>query len=133
HGGRGRRTVDSGHALLYGQWRKVWQARSDRGEVWQMGTRRDPDRSALAVFAEELRAQRDQAGLSRDDLAARVNYSASLLSMIESGHRSPSRDFAARCDEAFAAPGTFARLEARLLGVPFSSVFRPFPPSENQA
>jgi transcriptional regulator with XRE-family HTH domain len=111
----------------------VWQARSIRGEVWQMGARRDPDRSALAVFAAELRAQRDQAGLSREDLAARVNYSASLISMIESGHRSPSRDFAGRCDEAFGTPGTFARLEQRLRDVPFSSGFRPFQPYEAQA
>src|SRR5580692_10193782 len=39
---------------------------------------------------------------------------ASLISMIESGHWSPSRDFAARCDEVFRTPGTFARLEKRL-------------------
>jgi transcriptional regulator with XRE-family HTH domain len=111
----------------------VWQARSIRGEVWQMGAPRDPDRSALAVFAAELRAQREQAGLGREELAGRVNYSASLISMIESGHRSPSRDFAGRCDEAFGTPGTFARLEARLRDVPFSSGFRPFQPYEAQA
>jgi transcriptional regulator with XRE-family HTH domain len=101
----------------------VWQARSIRGEVWQMGARRDPDRSALAVFAAELRAQREQAGLGREELASRLNYSASLISMIESGHRSPSRDFAGRCDEAFGTPGTFTRLEQRLRDVPFSSGF----------
>jgi transcriptional regulator with XRE-family HTH domain len=111
----------------------VWQARPDGGEVWQMGSRRDPDRSALAVFADELRAQRDLAGLSRDELAGRLNYSASLVSMIESGHRSPSRDFAGRCDEAFGTPGTFARLEKRLRDVPFSSGFRPFQPYESEA
>jgi transcriptional regulator with XRE-family HTH domain len=111
----------------------VWQARSGSGEVWQMSSRRDPDRSALAVFADELRAQRERAGLNRDELAARLNYSASLISMIESGHRSPSRDFAGRCDEVFGAPGTFARLERRLRDVPFSSGFRPFQPYENQA
>ena len=98
-----------------------------------MASQRDPDRYAVAVFAEELRAQRERAGLSRDDLAARVNYSASLISMIESGHRSPSRDFAARCDEAFGTPGTFARQERRLRDMPFSSGFRPFQPYENQA
>jgi transcriptional regulator with XRE-family HTH domain len=125
--------VDREHAPLYGQRRQVWQARSVRGEVWQMSARRDPDRSALAVFADELRAQRERAGLGRDDLAGRVNYSASLISMIESGHRSPSRDFAARCDEAFGTPGTFARLERRLRDVPFSSGFRPFQPYESQA
>jgi transcriptional regulator with XRE-family HTH domain len=111
----------------------MWQARTIRDEVWQMAARRDPDRSALAAFADELRAQREQADLSRDDLAARLNYSASLISMIESGHRSPSRDFAARCDEAFAAPGTFGRLERRLRDVPFSSGFRPFHPYEAEA
>jgi len=127
------RTVDREHAPLYGQQRTVWQARAIGGEVWQMGSRRDPDRSALAAFAEELRAQREQAGLSRDELAGQLNYSASLISMIESGHRSPSRDFAVRCDEAFGTPGTFARLEARLRDVPFSSGFRPFQPYESQA
>ncbi|HTX26254.1 MAG TPA: helix-turn-helix transcriptional regulator [Streptosporangiaceae bacterium] len=98
-----------------------------------MAARRDPDRSALTAFADELRAQRERAGLSRDELAGRVNYSASLISMIESGHRSPSRDFAGRCDEAFGTPGTFARLEQRLREVPFSSGFRPFQPYESQA
>ena len=127
------RTVDREHALLYRQRWQVWQARSVGGEVWQMGSRRDPDRSALAVFADELRAQRDLAGLSRDELAARLNYSASLISMIESGHRSPSRDFAGRCDEAFGTPGTLARLEKRLRDVPFSSGFRPFQPYESEA
>jgi transcriptional regulator with XRE-family HTH domain len=111
----------------------MWQARAIRGEVWQMASRRDPDRSALAAFADELRAQREQAGLSRDELAGRLNYSASLISMIESGHRSPSRDFAARCDETFGVPGTFGRLEARLRDVPFSSGFRPFQPYEAEA
>jgi hypothetical protein len=53
--------------------------------------------------------------------------------MIESGHRSPSRDFAGRCDEAFGTPRTFARLEKRLRDAPFSSGFRPFQPYENQA
>ena len=76
-----------------------------------MGARRDPDRSALAVFADELRAQRERAGLGRDELAARLNYSASLISMIESEHRSPSGTSrpAAR---GVRPPGTFARLEA---------------------
>jgi transcriptional regulator with XRE-family HTH domain len=98
-----------------------------------MAPKRDPDRSALAPFAEELRAQRELAGLSRDDLAVKLGYSASLVSMVETGHRTPSRDFAARCDVAFGCPGTFARLEKRLRNVPFSSGFRPFQPYESEA
>jgi hypothetical protein len=93
YGGHGGRTVYREHAPLYGQRRQMWQVRSGSGEVWQMGSRRDPDLSALAVFADELRAQRERAGLGRDELAGRLNYSASLISMIESGHRSPVAGF----------------------------------------
>ncbi|MGD0065224.1 MAG: hypothetical protein ABSB76_17465 [Streptosporangiaceae bacterium] len=57
--------MDREHAPPYGQRRQVWQARGLGGEVWQMSSRRDPDRSALAVFADELRAQRELAALSR--------------------------------------------------------------------
>jgi transcriptional regulator with XRE-family HTH domain len=98
-----------------------------------MAPRRDAAIAGLALFAEELRAQRELARLSRDDLAEKLNYSASLVAMIETGHRAPSRDFAARCDEAFGTPGSFARLEKRLRDVPFSSGFRPFQPYESEA
>jgi transcriptional regulator with XRE-family HTH domain len=98
-----------------------------------MGGKRDLDKSALALFAEELRAQREQAGWSRDELAVKISYSPSLVSMIESGHRAPSPDFARKCDSAFKSPGTFARQEKRLRDIPFSSGFRPFRPYEDIA
>jgi ribosome-binding protein aMBF1 (putative translation factor) len=44
-----------------------------------MASRRDPDQPALALFAEELRAARIKVGMSREDLAAKLNYSASLV------------------------------------------------------
>jgi transcriptional regulator with XRE-family HTH domain len=91
-----------------------------------MAPRRDPDRSALALFAEELRAARDQAGMSRDDLASKINYSASLIGMIEGLRRVPQADFARQCDTAFGTPGTFARLQQRLRNLPFPASFRPF-------
>jgi transcriptional regulator with XRE-family HTH domain len=91
-----------------------------------MAGRRDPDRSALALFAEELHATREKAGLSREDLAARLNYSASLVAMVEGLHRVPQADFAARCDAALDTPGTFARLQKRLRELPFPAAFRPF-------
>lgn len=99
-----------------------------------MSPKREPDRTTgLALFGEELRAQRELAGLSRDELAVKLSYSASLVSMVETGHRAPSRDFAARCDEAFGCPGTFARLQARLRDVPFPQAFRPFAEHEAAA
>lgn len=48
--------------------------------------------SGLALFAAELQAARSKAGLSRDELASQINYSASLIGMIESLRRVLSRD-----------------------------------------
>lgn len=87
---------------------------------------RDNDHSALAPFAAELQAARARAGMSRDELAARINYSPSLVGMVESMRRVPRLDFAQRCDEALATTGTFARLHEHLRTAPFPSWFRPF-------
>ena len=91
---------------------------------------RDPDR---ALFADELRAMRKRAGLSRDDLGGQVGYSGALIGMVEAMHRAPTRDLAGRLDETFALPGTFTRMEERLRGVPFAASFRPFQPYEAEA
>jgi len=91
---------------------------------------RDPDR---ALFADELRAVRKRAGLTRDDVGGRVGYSGALIGMVEAMHRAPTRDLARRLDEAFALPGTFTRMEERLRGVPFAASFRPFQPYEAEA
>src|SRR5260370_12100874 len=98
-----------------------------------MASGRDPERPALALFAAELRAARGHAGLSREDLAAKLNYSPSLVGMIETERRTPSRDFAARCDEVFDTPGTFTRLEERLHDLPYPASFRPFAGYEAEA
>ena len=98
-----------------------------------MAGRRDADRSALSLFADELRAARDHAGLSRDELGERLNYSGSLVGMVESLKRVPQADFAARCDQVFGTIGTFARLQRRLRALPFTASFRPFAAFEEVA
>jgi hypothetical protein len=56
-----------------------------------------------------------------------VNYSSSLIGMIETGRRVPSRDLAERLDEVFGPDrGTFARLETGLRDLPYPASFRPF-------
>jgi hypothetical protein len=45
----------------------------------------DADRPALALFAAELRAARQHAGLTRDELSAKVNYAPSGTSPGRSG------------------------------------------------
>jgi transcriptional regulator with XRE-family HTH domain len=98
-----------------------------------MAGKRDPDRSALALFADELRAARDRAGLSRDELGEQLNYSGSLVGMVETMKRVPQADFAARCDAVFDTTGTFARLQSRLRNLTFPASFRPFAAYEETA
>ena len=88
---------------------------------------RDNDHSALALFAAELQAARARAGMSRDELASRINYSPSLVGMVESMRRVPRLDFAQRCDEALATTGTFARLHEHLRTAPFPPGSAPSP------
>jgi transcriptional regulator with XRE-family HTH domain len=83
------------------------------------------DHSGLALFAAELQAAREKAGLSQDALAARISYSASSVAMIESRRRAPAPDFAARCDDVFGTPGTFARLQQHAQ-TPLPAWFRPW-------
>lgn len=95
-----------------------------------MAPGRDPDR---ALFADELRAMRKQANLSRDELGARIGYSGATVGMVESMHRAPPRGIGARLDSEFGLPGTFDRMEARLRGIPFAVSFRPFESYEQTA
>ena len=94
---------------------------------------RERDTAALSLFADELKAARDQRGWSQADLADQIPYSLSTISMVEALHRVPTRDLAVHLDKAFGAPGTFARLEGRLRDLPFPASFRPFAAYEAEA
>jgi transcriptional regulator with XRE-family HTH domain len=98
-----------------------------------MAASRDDGHPALALFASELKVTRAGHGLSRDQLAGRISYSASLIGMVESCRRVPSLDFAQRCDEALATSGTFARMQVYLRAVSLPSWFRPFVDYEAEA
>jgi transcriptional regulator with XRE-family HTH domain len=95
-----------------------------------MAPNRDPDR---ALFADELRAMRKHAGLTREELGDRVGYSAATIGMVEAGHRAPPFGIGKLLDSEFHLPGTFARMEARIRGIPFPVSFRPFVPIEAEA
>ena len=91
------------------------------------------DQSALAMFAAELRAARAKAGLSRDALAALINYSGSLVCLVENTTRVPTLAFAQRLDEALGTPGTFERMQAHLRAAPFPAWFRDWVETEREA
>ena len=85
---------------------------------------RDFDQSALVMFARELAAARAKAGLSRELLATKINYSASLIGMVEACRRVPGLDFARRCDQVFGTTGTFARMQEFVRTAPFPAWFK---------
>ena len=89
--------------------------------------------AALSLFADEMKAAREQRGWSQADLADQIPYSLSTISMVEALHRAPTRDLARHLDKAFGTPGTFTRLEARLRDLPFPASFRPFAAYEAEA
>jgi transcriptional regulator with XRE-family HTH domain len=94
---------------------------------------RERDTAALSLFADEMKAAREQRGWSQADLAGQIPYSLSTISMVEALHRVPTRDLARHLDKAFGTPGTFTRLEARLRDLPFPASFRPFAAYETEA
>ena len=94
---------------------------------------RERDTAALSLFADEMKAAREQRGWSQADLADQIPYSLSTISMVEALHRVPTRDLAGHLDKAFGTPGTFTRLEGRLRDLPFPASFRPFAAYEAEA
>ncbi|WP_130798325.1 helix-turn-helix domain-containing protein [Streptomyces otsuchiensis] len=60
-------------------------------------------------YAEELRAQRERAGLTQAELGERLRVHPSLIAHWEAGRRRPCPEDADRLDEVFGTPGTFAR------------------------
>ena len=98
-----------------------------------MAEKKDTDGSALAQFAEELKAARAKAGLTRDELGTMINYSGSQIGMIENLSRVPTHEFAMLCDRVFDTPGTFVRMQARIRAEPLPEWFRPFVIHEAEA
>ncbi len=89
-------------------------------------SRGERDDNGIGLFAAELAAARAGAGLSQEELGARINYSGSLVAMIEGRRRVPTLAFASRCDEALSTVGTFGRLHKHARNTPLPAWFRPY-------
>ncbi len=68
-----------------------------------------PDRSAAHRWGWELRARRDQAGLSLAGLGALARFDRSYLARAERGDQFPSQDAAEACDRVLSADGELVR------------------------
>lgn len=62
---------------------------------------RDSDSAASprSVFGAMLRYYREKAGMTQEQLSARVYLSADMIGKIENGQRTPTEQFTAACDE----------------------------------
>ena len=50
------------------------------------------------------------AGLTQEQLAEKIQYSASMVAMVESARRAPSHIFSRRCDEVLDTGGLLGRI-----------------------
>lgn len=96
-------------------------------------TSEQPVSAAVEDFSEELRAWRERHGLSQAELAARMGYSGSHVSSVETMNRTPTLEFAKKADEALSMPGSFVRSHARITKEAHPPWFAPFVHFEEQA
>jgi transcriptional regulator with XRE-family HTH domain len=109
-------------------------------------TARPKDQDAISAFAEELKAWRAARGWTQGELAAKVNYSESLIALVETCRSAATMDLGRALDRVFGTPGyapatgdkpetpgTFMRLGARIRKLSFPASFRPFTGFEEDA
>jgi len=89
--------------------------------------------TSLAAFASQLRAWRQQMGWTQVEAGDKLGYSASLVSGIETMDKTPTADFAKRCDKAFGTPGTFETLQGLVAREAYPAFFAPVIPFEREA
>jgi transcriptional regulator with XRE-family HTH domain len=77
-------------------------------------TSRDPGRNPRQVFGAMVRFYRDQAGLSRAELARQVCKSVSLIQAIELGQRASTAEVTGDLEAALQAGGALAQLREEI-------------------
>ena len=92
-----------------------------------------PQLSTLDLLAGELRRLRAERGLSQEDLARQINYSSSLVGMVEIGRRTPSLDFVRRADEVLESGGLLGRILPLVSLETAPAWFRPWVAVEQEA
>ncbi|MBP8538321.1 helix-turn-helix transcriptional regulator [Streptomyces sp. MK37H] len=79
----------------------------------------EPETSeSLKTFGAVLKALRDEAGLTQEQFAPRVRYSATYVAKMEQGRRFPPKELIPRTEEVLGAPA------ARVLGAAYRTLTR---------
>jgi transcriptional regulator with XRE-family HTH domain len=93
----------------------------------------DGPSNGLEAFALELRAQREVAGLTQEQLAKLMGYSASVIAKLETCRTIPSPQHASQADEALKMPGTFRRLRKAMINSTYEAWVRAYLDIEERA
>lgn len=93
----------------------------------------DPSDSPLAFFGSELRRLRTEAARSQEAFGKQVYVTGAYVGLVEAAKRSPSQDFAERCDSALGTDGIFVRLWPLVNRQNFPSWFQGFVELEQAA
>src|SRR5580658_35978 len=93
----------------------------------------DGPANGLEAFALELRAQRELAGLTQEQLAKLMGYSGSVIAKLETCRTIPSPQHAGKADEALGTPGTFRRLRQAMINGAYEPWVRAFLEMEERA
>ncbi|MEV6984489.1 Scr1 family TA system antitoxin-like transcriptional regulator [Sphaerisporangium sp. NPDC051017] len=89
--------------------------------------------SPRVIFGRELRRFRREAGLSQEQLAARIDYTSAQISAVENARRAPTEAFTKLCDEVLELGGALLRLWPAAYNQAAPSWFRPFLDLEREA
>ena len=82
---------------------------------------RDGLENGLEIFARKLKAQREAAGLTQEQIARLMGYSTSVIAKLETCRTVPSEQHAAKADQALRT-GTFVQLRQAMI----SGVYKPW-------
>jgi transcriptional regulator with XRE-family HTH domain len=93
----------------------------------------DGPENGMQTFAQELKAQREAAGLTQEQLAALMGYSASVIAKLETCRTIASPEHAAQADAALKMPGTFARLRKAMINGAYEAWVRAYLEIEERA
>jgi len=92
-----------------------------------------PSSSPLAFFAAEVKRLRGSTGMTQEQLAEAVTYSASTIAAIETCRLLPSEDIAQGLDRALGTEGHFRRLQELVEETSVLPWFRDLPKMERAA
>lgn len=119
-------------ALQRRRWPRTFQVPLCRGSfsVVRVGNMSE---SAAKRYSEELKAWRALLKLTQIEFADRIGHSLALAAAVEQCVRVPTPTFAAACDAATGAPGTFARWQAQVVQESYPAFFAPVVEFERSA